>query len=314
MRTRTLQCLAAATMAITIATPAFAQDALSRAKTLYTSASYEEALQVLATMNGATSKTEKREISAYQVFCLLALGRNDEAKRSIETLVKIDPLYHPSEDQVSPRLRGFFEDARKPLLPEIVKESYAAAKDAFERKEMATAAEGFDLVISLIDEVGPAAGSIDMRTLASGFRDLAKAAIPPPAPPPPPPAPEPKPMAALPDGPVKPAAPANDTNRVYTPDDPDVVRPVALQRAMPTWVPANSFEAKQTFRGTLELLVDERGRVSSATMTRSVRPGYDSELLKAAATWTFKPATRRGVAVKYIYRMEVQVGRSPSPR
>jgi TonB family protein len=300
-------------MVVAMAAPAFAQEGLSRAKTLYSSASYEEALQVLTSMNGSTPPNEQREVNAYQVFCLLALGRNDEAKRSIESLVKLDPLYHPTEDQVSPRLRGFFEDARRPLLPAIVKDSYTKAKDAFERKEMATAASEFDLVISLIDEVGPAAGSADMRTLAAGFRDLAKAAIPPP-PPPPPPAPEPKPLAAVPDGPAKPATPAPDQNRIYTPDDADVLRPVAVQRSMPTWVPANSFEAKQSFRGTLELLIDERGRVASATMTKSVRPGYDAELLKATANWTFKPATRRGVAVKYIYRMEVQVGRAPSPR
>jgi TonB family protein len=290
-----------------IAAPAAAQDAMTRAKTFYASAAYEEALQVLVSMGVAESADEARDIAAYQMLCLVALGRNDDAKRAIETIVKLDPLYRPSEAQASPRVRAFFEDARRPLLPEIVKTAYTRGKEAFEKKEMPVAANEFDKVIALIDEAGTAVGNADMRTLAVGFRDLAKAAPPPPPPPAaeplpaPPPAPEPPP--------VKPAASTPDPARVYTPDDPDVVRPIVVSRSLPTWMPANDFEAKQTFRGTLELVIDERGRVISATMTRSVRPGYDAELLRAAKSWSFKPATRKGVAVKYIYRMEVQVGK-----
>jgi TonB family protein len=102
-----------------------------------------------------------------------------------------------------------------------------------------------------------------------------------------------------------------DPDHIYTPDDPDVIRPISVSRIMPTWTPANDFEAKQTFRGVLELLIDERGRVVSGTMTKSVRPAYDADLLRAVRTWTFKPAMRKGVAVKYVYRMEVTVGKSP---
>jgi hypothetical protein len=298
-------------MVFAVAAPAIAQDGLTRAKTFYASAEYEEALQVLVTLSDPTNNDEAREVAAYRVFCLVALGRNDEAKRAIETIVKLDPLYHPSEAQVSPRVRTFFEDARRPLLPDVMKDSYAKAKDAFEKKEMPVAASEFDKVIALIDEIGPSQGASDMRTLAAGFRDLAKAATPPPPPPPPPPAPEPPPPPPPAETP-KPAAPPPDRDRVYTPDDPDVVRPVAVSRVMPTWTPANDFEAKQSFKGVIELLIDERGRVVSGTMTRSVRPAYDAELLRAVKSWVFKPATRRGVAVKYIYRMELMVGGKPS--
>ena len=57
--------------------PAYAQDALARAKTFYASADYEQALQLLETLKSKTSSTE---VAAYQVFCLVALGRSDEAK------------------------------------------------------------------------------------------------------------------------------------------------------------------------------------------------------------------------------------------
>src|SRR6185436_4448766 len=270
-------CIAAAAIALALATPAFAQDGLTKAKAFYASADYEEALQVLVTLSNPASPDEARDVAAYRMFCLVALGRNDEARRTIETIVKIDPLYHPSEAQASPRVRVFFEDARKPLLPDVMKDSYTKAKDAFEKKQMPVAASEFDKVIALIDELGPSQGGSDMRTLAAGFRDLAKAAIPPPAPPkpatpdPPPPPPETP----------KPAAPAVDPDHIYTPDDPDVIRPISVSRVMPTWTPANDFESKQTFKGVLELLIDERGRVVSGTMTKSVRPAYDAELLRA---------------------------------
>jgi TonB family protein len=298
--------LAAATLALIFATPAFAQDGLTRAKTFYASADYEEALQALAGLSNPSNPEEAREIAAYRVFCLVALNRNIEARMGVETIVKIDPLYHPSEAQASPRIRAFFEDARRPLLPEIMRDSYSKAKDAFERKEMPVAAKEFDTVIALIDELGPSQGSSDMRTLAAGFRDLAKAATPPPPPPkpavpdPPPPPPDPKPVA-----------PPPPADRVYTPDDPEVIRPVAVSRVMPSWSPANDFEARQTFKGVLEMLIDERGRVVSATMTKSVRPAYDAELLKAVKSWSFKPAMRKGLAVKYVYRMEINVGKNP---
>jgi len=296
-------------------------DSLSRAKALYASADYDQALQVLAAITSPVSPAEARDIAAYQVFCLYALGRNDEARQAVETIVKVDPLYHPS-DQVSPRVRGFYEDARKPLLPDIVKNQYQDAKTAFEKKDMPAALAGFDRVIALLDEMGPSAeGGSDMRTLANGFRELAKAAIPPPPPPTPPAPPAASSAAAAdaahvdgsPDTVVAPSARNGaagvDPSTIYGPENADVVRPIAINRTMPEWTPANAFEATQAFTGTLELVIDEHGKVISAVVTKSVRPTYDPVLLKAAQGWTFHPATRHGVPVKYTYRIEVRVGR-----
>ena len=68
------------------------QDSLARAKDFYASAAYEEALQVLDKLHGAPSSSDSTEVAAYQVFCLVALGRTDEATHAIETIVKTDPL------------------------------------------------------------------------------------------------------------------------------------------------------------------------------------------------------------------------------
>lgn len=296
---------------LTVAAPALsAQDPLARAKTYYASADYEEALTVLERLRTTAAPPEATEVAAYHVFCLVALGRSSEARQAIEAIVRIDPLYHPSEAQVSPRVRTFFEDVRRPLLPDIVKQSYAKAKDAFERKEMATATTEFDRIIALLDEMANSGdqGVADLRTLAAGFRDLSKAAA---APPPPEPAPTeasngngdatpPVNIAPLPAAALEPT--------VYTTGDVDVLKPVAISRPLPTWRP-NAIQERQQFSGALELVISQDGTVQSAVLRKSVHPAYDPTLLKAAQDWTFKPALKDGKAVPYRFLLGVQIGR-----
>lgn len=313
-------------------TPAGAQDTLARAKDFYAAAAYEEALVVLQRLNAANPSTDKNEVAAYQLFCLVALGRSDEARKTIESIVRTDPLYKLSDTQASPRVRAFFEDVRKPLLPEIVKLTYSRAKDSYDRKELETAAKEFDRTIALIDEVGPANDRAlsDLRTLATGFRDLARAAPKPaPEPPPAPPAADPAatgttpPAGSAPNGlssspagkpstPAgKPATPsttaaAPDGEPTYGPRDSDVTRPVALKRTMPEWRPT-SIESMVEFRGSIELLISADGKVLSAAITDSVHPQYDQQLKQAALAWTFKPATKGGKPVRYRYAMDIQL-------
>jgi len=279
----------------------YAQDALTKAKGFYESADYEEALQLLESLKGKPSNTEA---AAYRVFCLVALGRRDEAKAAVESIVKVDPLYRPSNGQVSPRLRSFFEDIRKPLLPEMARQSYASAKAAFDAKNWAPAISEFDRVLALLGEIGSdAAGVADLRTLSVGFRDLARAAVePPPAPKPEPPKPQPTPAPAP--GPVKPAEP-----EIYGVENADVKRPTAISKEMPLWVPANAAEERGSFVGALELVINEAGKVVLVKLIDGVHPRYDQALLKAAAGWTFRPATKNGVPVKYRYTMAVQLGK-----
>src|SRR5262245_2477412 len=276
------------------AAPVNAQDnTLARAKDFYASASYDEALQVLISLRGKTSGTsESTEVAAYQVFCLVALGRNTEAKTTIEEMVRVDPLYHPPEASTSPRVRTLYDDVRRPLLPEIVRSSYARAKEAFDRKEMPIAAEGFDRVLKLLDELKPTdPGMADLRTLATGFRDFSKAA----AAPPPPPAPTPTPAPASQPAPAPPPTAtevqttpatitrnqAQDAQKTYGVTDLDVKKPVAINQVLPAWRPENPVEERQSYSGAIELLISEDGKVISVTLVKSVHPRYDAVLLAA---------------------------------
>jgi len=275
--------------------PVSAQDALARAKGFYASAEYEEALNALATLRGKTSNTEA---AAYQVFCLVALGRQDEARAAVEAIVRMDPLFRPSESEVSPRIRAFFDDVRKPLLPEVARLSYAKAKSAFDQKDWSPAQTDFNRVIALLDEIGGAdQGVADLRTLASGFLDLTRTALKPvaaPPPPPPPAQPVAPPVAAEPD--------------IYGDEHAGITRPVAISRPAPSWRPT-PIEERMTFSGTIELVVSEQGKVISAQIIKSVHGRYDGPLLAAAMNWTFRPATKNGVPVKYRYALVVNLGK-----
>ena len=267
------------------------------AKRFYESADYEEALKVL---DSTPAARRNPEASAYRVFCLVALGRSEEAKAEVEAIVRQDPLFRVSGAQVSPRLRSFFDEARKPLLPDAARQTYTAAKAAFDRKDWATALEGFDRAMSLLGEMGDMApGIADLRFLATNFRDLAKAAIEPPKPP----APEPAPVKPEPKAPPKPVEP-----EIYGVQHPTVKRPVSLSKTMPDWRPVG-VEERMVFEGVLEVIVNEQGRVDSARMLRPAHPRYDAELLKSVTTWTFRPATKDGVAVKYRYAMAISLAR-----
>jgi TonB family protein len=282
------------------------QDTFAHAKDLYILAAYDEALVLLDRLQQTASPREATEIAGYQVFCLLALGRTSEAQKAIEVLVKIDPLYRPSEATTSPRLRAAFDDVRKGLLPAIVQELYDKAKGAFDRGDTRTAATEFDRVIALADDpvLAGAPAISDLRRLAVGFRDLSRAspATPPAA------APDPKPSSA----PAAPEAPPLPPEKpaIYGPDNTDVVPPVAVSRNTPPWHPQNSVDARRRFRGLLEVVIDERGDVISATIGKSVHPAYDAVLLSTARSWKYRPATKGGVPVKY--RLTVEIRLDPS--
>ena len=286
------------------ASPLAAQDPLTRAKDLYASAAYDEALAVLDQLKIDSSSADVVEAGQYRAFCLLALGRSDEGRKAIAAIVEADPLFQPAETQMSPRLVAVFRDVRRQLLPRIVQQSYAEAKSAFDRKELEVAAIGFDRVLLLLSDpdIPASSGVADLRMLASGFRDLSKV----PAQVAPPQTAAPPPTSAAPPMPVDPPGPS----RTYGPNDATVTPPVAVSQPMPPWHPSKLSATRRDYQGALALVIDERGNVESVTLLSSLQPEYNAALLKAAREWKFRPATKDGVAVRY--RKVVGVRLSPS--
>lgn len=280
------------------AASAFAQDTLAHAKDLYASAAYDEALVLLDRLHKTAPAYDATEIAGYEVFCLLALGRTDDAREAIEKIVTANPLYHPSEANASPKTRALFEEVRQGLLPGLVQSLYDEAKAAYDKQDSQIAVTKFDQVIALLNEPGlsSAQGMADLRRLATGFRDLANVAVANAA------------RAAMNAKPAPVPVPPPAAPRSYSAADRGVSPPVAISRTMPVWRPRSGVEARQQFVGLLELVIDESGSIVSATIRKSAQPDYDKALTQMTATWKFRPATKDGAPVRYHMMMEFRLG------
>ena len=63
--------------------------------------------------------------------------------------------------------------------------------------------------------------------------------------------------------------------------------------------------ALRPMQGVVEVVIDERG-ASRTRHAASVDPIYDTLALAASRTWSYRPATRDGVPVKFRKLVQVQ--------
>jgi TonB family protein len=260
--------------------PAMAQDAaaaapdsLDAAKGLYASAQYEAALDMLTRLKPAPAH------ATYEVFCLIALDRGPAAEKRIQEILEVDPLFTPDREEASPRVLEMFDKVRTVIAPRLARALYVDAKAAYDRKEADAALKKFELVLQIIDRTGSTDTVLgDLKLLASGYVDLAKAAAaPPPAP--------------------APAAAAAATSPAAQPDQP-VTPPVPVVETFPVWEPARFGVGRgQTFQGVIRVTISETGRVLTANIVESIHPSYDKPLLEAASKWRYKPGRRGDVPV-----------------
>jgi hypothetical protein len=301
MKTRML---VTASLVVSLAATAYAQlrdgreNPLTAARDLYASARYDEALAVLNGLPADNAVADRKSVEQYRSLCLLALGRGTEAESAIAAVVNADPLFMPGEAEASPRVRAAFSEVRQRLLPQIASTRYTVAKAAFDRKEWASAQAQFRELIALLDDPQMGGKQGDLRTLAKGFLDLSAAAAAPP--------PEPK-KADPPPAPAAPAPAAPRPDKIWSADDPGIVVPVVIRQEVPR-VPANVVPQARD-RGLLELVIDEQGRVTSMTIRLSIHPIYDPLLLSAARDWRYRPATMKGVPVKFRKVIQITVDR-----
>jgi hypothetical protein len=288
-------------VAASFAHPALGQMAAGRdivgtARDLYASARYDEALAVLN--DSSVAVTDRKSIEQYRSLCLLALGRGTEAESAIAAVVTADPSYQPGEAEASPRVRAAFSDVRKRLLPELAGARYLEAKATYDRKDYPAAVQQFKALLALLDDPDMGGRLADLRTLASGFSDLAAAAATTP------PAPKPEPVAPPPAPPV----PQADPNRIYTMLDADVLMPKVVRQDMPALL--QSMKAQARDRGIIEVVIDEQGRVTFAAVRTSIHPMYDASLLASAREWRYQPAMFAGKPVKYRKMIQINVSRN----
>jgi tetratricopeptide (TPR) repeat protein len=284
-----------------------AQDALTRAKWLYASAAYEEALAALDKLPFLDGPDADVEPTQYRILCLFALKRMDQARLAIDTLLLSHPRYRPDPAVVSPGARAQFEAIRV----DLIRHRYNEAKASFDAEEYRAAVVRFDRVIEQVSGAGDPPALGDMRTQAIGYRDRAKAnsaaSVPTAL------TPQaigtvgsPQPLNA---GPLTAGPPAAKLSMaplaagMYDESSPNVVAPVPLEPILPPVAPDQVVTAPTV--GLFEVVIDEKGRVESAVVRRSISPQYDALVLNDARKWRYRPAMRDGQPVKFRKVIEI---------
>jgi len=253
---------------LVVATTATAQEPLTKAKALYDAAAYEEALTLLAPVHFP-------EAQQYKALCMLALGRSQDATGAVETLVIGSPTFEPSAEDVPPRFVSLVSEAKKKLLPGIARRTFAEGRDQFRNGDREQALKKFDLVLTLAStgDFKETSDAEDLRTLSSGFIELARATAP--RPEPQPVAPEPPKVAE-----VTPGLP------------PEVVQPVAIRQPIPAIPAGMNGSGSPTASVRVQIGVD--GKVIGAVMQQAAHPLYDRLVLQAAREWLYAPAMLNG--------------------
>ena len=272
---RRLGLLALASLAIASTSAVAADEPLVDAKALYAAASFEDALSALERVDARASSAP--DVMTYRALCLLALGRSTEAESTTETLVSTAPTYTPSDADLSPRFLALLQDVRHKLLPTIAKDVFNEARAAFLAKQNTAALAKLSLVLTLANDSvwKDTPEATDLRTLASGFADLARAQL-----------------AALEQKapPVEAPAAAPPTT-VFEP-------PVVISQPLPKWVAPDMQSAHREYHGQLRVLIGTDGHVRNASIDAPSHPAYDEQLLVVAKSWLYKPALRNGEPVE----------------
>jgi hypothetical protein len=306
-----------------------AQDPLASARSLYASAAYDEALKTLQELSseggGRIAGASFREVEEYRFLCLLALGRNSEAKESISAVVTADPLYKLDENTTSPRVMNAFRAVRREVLPDILTNIYNAAKSMYDAKDYKGAEPQFRKVIGLVGDPDLGGKGSDLATLAKGFLDLAVAANAAPATPAPaaPAATNAGGMgtapaggntagaagAPAPTGNASAAGAAAYPNRTIVATQSkagEIVPPRLMKRTIPN-VPSDLSRFGQLRPGEMEILIDETGKVTEAKFTKPIHPVYDALVIAATRSWRYDPARADGVPVKFRINLKVTI-------
>jgi TonB family protein len=285
-----------------------AESSLDRARALYDSASFDEALVILDRVSGAQPESNVEEVQRYRALCLLALNRTSDAQRAIEIVFSRDPLFRLSDGDAPPRMRSAFNDVRRRLMPKVVDQLYASAKLTFDRKEYELAATQFNDLLTFLDDgdTRELPSLKEFKTLATGFRDLSQVALA--TAPKPAPAPAPEAVAQV--------APAGQPPAAFNVPAASPIAgagqaaagtlepPVVIKQQMPLWLGMRDFLPRGN-RGTLRVIIDEHGNVEEARVIESLHMVYDALLLSATRTWKYEPAKQDGKPVRYVKMIEV---------
>ena len=265
------------------------QEMLASAKSLYESASYEAALSEFSAIH--TSELADT-VDTYKALCLLGLGRVRDAEQALELVVTRQPMLVLNDTEYSPRVVALFRDVRKKALPAAAQQLYTAARTDYENKKYDAAAAGFKQALQVIADIGPGVadddagrseGTVERLRHACRRQDRGAGCT----------------SSASGGG-------SGGAHGCCRGDRSGVLHAGRYRRhsacdcgAADPGMDVHGYAPNRVFSGTLEVLIDEKGSVETATLAEPVWPPYDLVLLSAAKRWQYQPAVRQGKPVKF---------------
>jgi hypothetical protein len=263
-----------------------AQERPSDFRTLYESADYDQALVLLAPL-------DTPDAHRYKALCLLALGRNQEAAAAVSALVTASPLFVASADDAPPRLVQLVDETRRKMLPSIARRAFAEGRQHFTAKRNEEAEEQFTLVLSLAGDPAfvDSTDAQDLKTLAQGFIDLARAAA----------------SAQAAQVAPKPAAPPPEpiAETAVTARQPKVIPAAPIRQRVPPIPQALAGRVGPVL--SLVVGIDTEGKVTSATVKQSAQPVYDQIVLGAVRDWLYTPASLNGQPIDSEHLVTIRI-------
>ena len=287
--------LALAVMAVPVAADAL-DPLVDEAKALYANASYEAALKLLD-----AAPLTADDADEYRALCLLALNRTDDAQHVLERLITHRPGLVPASEDFPPRFLSLYNEVRARLLPTIVMDALAEARDDFRTAKSKEAAIRFQQVLTLSKE--PSLADREeiqgAAAVAAAFLDLLKATD------------DAALRAALaarrPTAASAAAAATATPSPAPEPAKPVTVPAVAIRQTVPRWSTTSGGAPSSTLQGAVRILIGVDGKVRFASIEARIDPRYDELLLNAAYNWVYKAATMNGKPVESERVVRVQV-------
>ena len=264
---------------------------LDQAIELYWNGEYEQTLTALSEAKLTDLPTrDAGEGRKYRAFSLIALGRNEEARREFGALLAADPGHRLDPNLVSPKVLEQFQNARTETASELFKqgkasyasEDYPGALQALDGAltldpESELAREYRELVVARLEiesiraEQAAASGPVgEPTTITRGSQALGR------------------------DGFA--GGVLEDTPTPAVPISGDVQEPALIERVSPEYPIA---EQRARREGTVVLMVtiDRLGAVEHARVVRSVSRALDGAALRAVKRWRYRPARLNGQTV-----------------
>jgi hypothetical protein len=195
-------------------------------------------------------------------------------------------------------------------IPSVAEAEFDRARELFDRKEYAAAADGFQRVIAILSAGSPSPSSSALRSTANEMAAASHAALA---------AASQSALAAasqpvavvrnervIEQEPVKPPLSRQATpdvtpdSHVYKAGDDGVIGPSPLKQYIP---PQPAAGVRPSDLSVLELLIDSRGAVESVHLQNPKNRFRDEWWLAAAKAWQFRPASKDGQPVKFLERV-----------